>query len=292
MQEQLDLIHKPKYKSCELGMFIKDKMPMLMQLFHKELASYNMRMLTSKCLNTAIMIFYMFLGEEAIKHISYCDVKNVLQRYHLDQRQSLYKLHAFKKELLSTRNTHRKLFYVMITGGLVHQSHNGNTLKFPGHVFVIEKINRPHQLPSYIVYQSYIRNYKLKDHYLMNNNSLEYSYFTITEIVHGLQSLFTLGEWTKQTTRFWKKLAHADEANFEGYELKGFIHFCYRSIEVRHCFKVLKEKLKEKQKELKASPAKFQLQDIRFSNSRDGDYPLAPSKIEHELNLILHSSIA
>lgn len=50
--------------TCDLGPIIRYHIVALMQLLTNEVESYNMRLLTTKCLNTAVMIWYLFLGEQ------------------------------------------------------------------------------------------------------------------------------------------------------------------------------------------------------------------------------------
>lgn len=51
--------------TCDLGYVIQHHIPALMQLLTNELKEYNMQLITTKCLNTAVMMWYLFLGEQS-----------------------------------------------------------------------------------------------------------------------------------------------------------------------------------------------------------------------------------
>lgn len=112
-----------------------------MQLLTNELREYGMQLMTTKCLNTAVMMWYLFLGErdDDFRKAAYCDSKSVKRRG-LDARKTLEPrryaasewnpvnvVERFGKDLLSTvqddpRVTDpdalcgmRTLFYVMMT---------------------------------------------------------------------------------------------------------------------------------------------------------------------------------
>lgn len=139
---------------CDIGYIVKDHIPALMQLITHDLPQYNMKLVTTKCLNTAVMFMYLFLGDKAYRYTGHCDVQNVQLRYKESGDASLSLLNAFRKELLSPDATERELYYVMLTDGYVPIVDNVNNestpvanvnvvpnkVYFPGHVFVIEKI--------------------------------------------------------------------------------------------------------------------------------------------------------
>jgi len=67
---------------CDIGYIIQDHIPAVMQLLTNELRDYGMQLMTTKCLNTAVMVWYLFLGEreDDFKKASYCDARTVQRR--------------------------------------------------------------------------------------------------------------------------------------------------------------------------------------------------------------------
>ena len=81
--------------SCDLGNIIRGHMPAMMQLLADELKEYNMSMVLTKCLNTAVIMWYLFLGGRCLGEqdryqnedegrascsIEYCDARSVQSR--------------------------------------------------------------------------------------------------------------------------------------------------------------------------------------------------------------------
>lgn len=125
---------------CDIGYIVKDHVPAVLQLITSDIP-FMTHLITTKCLNTAVMFMYLFLGDKAFKHTSVCDVSNVRNRYQKAD-QSLSTLQAFRKDVLSFNDdASRTLFYVMLTDGELGApaSKASDAQYFPGHVFVIEK---------------------------------------------------------------------------------------------------------------------------------------------------------
>lgn len=136
--------------TCDLGPIIRYHIVALMQLLTNEVKSYNMRLLTTKCLNTAVMVWYLFLGEqqalpfpagpgggEAGKcDIGVCDSSEVQTRgrltrataasreaYLADPQHPLNVTAAFGRDLLAAdppageggERARRKLYYVLLS---------------------------------------------------------------------------------------------------------------------------------------------------------------------------------
>lgn len=278
---------------CDLGYIIMENVPMLMQLFDKELSEYRMQMLTSKCLNTAVMIMYMYLAENALPHTKYCDVSNVVDRYQ-QNNISIPECSRFKTDILDVTSQTRALFYIMITDGTMqHTENKRSTRDFPGHVFVIERApSKGQALPTYHMYQSYIKSYKLKDFGKMNDNTLELTYYNVVELVNGIENMFITGTWSKSTTDFWEKFIFVNESTFEGYTIKDNIYFCYRKVPVRTCASQLKHKLAGKLEQLNKvgleNAGKIFTPNVGIGNYKTyGDPMLSPQQLEEGMNTVL-----
>lgn len=68
---------------CDLGYIIKDDLCPLLHVMTNRLKTYNMQLLTTKCLNTAVMMLHLLMSadESAVsEHTVHCDVPNVRAR--------------------------------------------------------------------------------------------------------------------------------------------------------------------------------------------------------------------
>jgi hypothetical protein len=69
---------------CDLAYLIQDHLPAVFQLFSNEpdLAPYGIGGSSrTKCLSTAVLMMYLYLGRDAMQHTAFCDVPNVRKRY-------------------------------------------------------------------------------------------------------------------------------------------------------------------------------------------------------------------
>lgn len=247
---------------CDMGYIIADHVTALMQVVTNELPQYNMQVITTKCLNTAVMIMYLFLGRAALEHTDFCDVTKIRKR-HTDagRDSSLDVLNALIDDAIDGHDTEplrdplaqnptvkarstklskpkisRVLYYVMVTNGTL-PAVSTSTMKpveaprvFPGHVFVIERLPRH----TFNLYQSYIRHFQLND-LVKINSSLSLSHKRMTDILHGLRGIFMRTVWDTESTVAWKKLSHVDEARFEGHIFSGNVHMCYTRVSTDKC---------------------------------------------------------
>lgn len=243
-----------------MGYLIADHVPALMQVVTNELPQYTMQIITTKCLNTAVMVMYLFLGRSALEHTEFCDVSSVRKRRaltpadpslevwtalmtdalegkrtsplteataartsHLRSQPAAARLPAVLKDPPATR----VLYYVMITNGTLkyvgnNPAANPPTREFPGHVFVIEKLPRG----TFNLYQSYISHFKLND-VIRINSSFSLSHQKMKGIMSGVRSIFERRVWDKESTKAWQKLSHVSEKRFEGYMFGGSVLTCY-----------------------------------------------------------------
>jgi len=72
----------PPIMLCDIGYVIQDHLPALMQIMTNELTDYSMQLMTTKCLNTAIMMWYLFLGERegTMEDVVECESRAVQAR--------------------------------------------------------------------------------------------------------------------------------------------------------------------------------------------------------------------
>ena len=78
----------------------------LMQLLSVNITDYNMKLKTTKCLNTAIMLTYLLGGSLKVKDTEVCLVDNINKRYEKKKNKLEFKLKVFNdlKKDLSSKN--------------------------------------------------------------------------------------------------------------------------------------------------------------------------------------------
>lgn len=235
---------------CDLGYIIKDHMKLLMKLFGSDLADFGLQHSpnVTKCLNTAVMTMFSFLGQPGMDHANFCDVTVVENRYKKYGDKSIQNMDVFSRNILKSSPTTRKLYYVMFTSAeLPHVDGEKQQVSFPGHVFVFDKsYNKDTKQPKFNMYQSYINQYDLEGAIRKNNNSLEISYKDMEYIVNSMIYFFHNGIWDVNVSKFWKKLTYTDAAEYENHIITGNILFCCRIVNVKSCTSTLLRLLADK----------------------------------------------
>lgn len=264
---------------CDVGYIVKNNVHAVMQLLTVKLRMYNMHLITTKCLNTAVMMMYLFLGETATTITHECDVSIVQDRVRrrLDP-PSAHIADALVHDMMS--GSERALYYIMMTDGEMSiprpaPNANANAKRntnakiianahpkpppapyFPGHVFVVERIDRT----RFNLYQSYINEYDMTQ-YVDTCGSLSVGRARMERLVKGMHMLMTKNTWDAECSEFWMDLTQvgAPAANkFMGGAVKGAIHFCYRRVYTRHCVAnlriLLQSSLEELQTLFKSTP--------------------------------------
>jgi len=294
---------------------IQHHLPAMMQVLSNELEEYNMNLVTTKCLNTAVMMWYLFLGDQSslpyldknnnnnkeekeeeegenvVCNARVCDSRTVTRRGQA-ARQSTASPEEWDRHPLNPRNVAQKfgeeilrdeketdvrtLFYVILTdaelpfvsstkdedrqkgGGRKKTRRMGGGGEkddefFPGHVFVIEKIKTPEDDRLHFnVYQSYINNYDLVGHQILNK-SLSMSIESAQSLVRNLCRMYDQNEnavWDAETTRFWKDFTHVDCSRYEGHQFSRQSYMCYTTCKTRNCTSKLRKLVAYKLDEL------------------------------------------
>jgi hypothetical protein len=236
-----------------MGYVLKDHMHTLMKLFDKDLQEYDMREETTRCLNTAVIMMFMYLGKTALQYTRTCDVSNVHARYQRLLRSTegegavpeaymhnVKQVSTMARMLLYPRVRTRSLYYIMLTNAKTE------TTTFPGHVFVIEKIPRVGDLPIYYMYQSYIHAYDLQGYMERNASSFSISHATMKNYMRGLEYLFNQETWDDACIEFWRNLTFTDAGYLKGFPIRDTILFCFQRVYVRQCANTLKQMLQDR----------------------------------------------
>ena len=249
-QLQLEVCTKEKCKECDLVYLIKDYIKVLLQAFDNDLSEYSMALIVTKCLNSAVLVMYMYLGDQALKHTRFCDVTNVRNRYvDAPWSMSVEQFNGFKRRVLNQVTRYRYLYYIMITHATMKNANNSNKEQhFPGHVFVIEKIPSQSRSgkPKYSIYQAYINKYDLNGFYKKNHSSLGVSYEKMTNWVNELEHFFQAETWDERNIKFWESLTKINASEFVDSIKKDAILFCYKDVKITKCASTMKTLLKKK----------------------------------------------
>lgn len=228
---------------CDIAYVIKDHLPAIFQLMNVEVPSYHIQLQTTKCLNTAVIMLYLFAGEEALEATSFCDVPNVRKR----ATTADYSTHVWKDlraALLQepAPDLPRMLFYVMLTNGnLPLKSDPLKKIMFPGHVFVLERFENGRR---FNMYQSYIGHYDMSGQIDLKK-SLGMSRSKMTSVIDSLGRVIQKAVWDEEATRDWKEVSLVDESRFLDHCVRGNICLCFRTVTTTKCVDYLRELIDE-----------------------------------------------
>ena len=250
-----------KCDRCDIGYILKKYVKPLMQTLTVDIREYYMRLLTSKCLNTAVMLAIFMLGKEkGINIANYCDTEKTRTRHKNNEDDNNEILYWFKKDILYKNiRSHRYLYYILLTDGkFPFEDVNKPHAFFPGHVFIIEKFpsTSNNSIPNFYFYQSYINEYDLDGHIKKNDNSLKLSYDKLAKIVEGLIYILNVTKWDDKCIEYWKLLTFVDSSYLKDSICKGNFFLCIKKTRVYDCLKHIEEYTKIKLEEIEPSVVK------------------------------------
>lgn len=227
--------YKPIKRRCDIGYIVKDHVKPLMQAMTNDIKSYNMRLITTKCLNTAVLFMVLFFGKDALIDTEQCDVKNVVERHKSARDDNLTIVRQLAAELMSNANAavqKRQVFYIMLTDGEFVKP-DGKTAFFPGHVMVWEKVPSPSGC-HYYIYQSYINKYDYRGSLAFREWSAV-SQAKMSKFMLRLERFMTERVWNQRMVNFWTDLTNVDTSNMLGGVPQDCFYLCYRVRENRQC---------------------------------------------------------
>lgn len=189
--------------------------------------SYTNNLISTKCLNTAVMLVVLLLGEKNIKAIQQCDVPITIQRHMSFEDNNTLIAKKLTKSLCKP-SVKNYLYYIMLTDGRLSNSLSNNQTKyFPGHVFIVEKRQN-----SYYIYQSYISKYDLND-FIVKHKCKKYEVAEVKQMGSFFQKF--LGQnyvWDDDAVDKWKRLTDVDTSEFKSYNTKN-IYICFKKFRVK-----------------------------------------------------------
>lgn len=248
-----------KCSKCNIGFILKNYVRPLIQTLTNDIRDYYMNLLTTKCLNTAVMLGIFMLGKKkGLEVANYCDSVETKNRHiaEIDNNKSIiadYKIDILKYESV------RQIYYILLTDGDFKKK--DSTIMFPGHVFIIEKIPQLiSKTNKYNIYQSYINKYDLKGHFEKNNKSLVISNAKLVKLLDNLEYILKVHTWDNKCVKAWKDFTFVDTTDLLGSNPKGQLFICIRKSPVKTCLKYIdaytNTKLKILEKQLKSKSIK------------------------------------
>lgn len=226
-----------KAARCDIGFVVKDFVKPIMQAMTVAVKDYNMRLITTKCLNTAVMFMVLFFGKDALKDTVYCDVNNVVNRHKTHTDNNVTLVRSLSTDLLK-RTRLRYVYYLMLTDGYFIRN-DGTKAFFPGHVMVWEKIpDASADKVHYYIYQSYINEYDY-------TGSLEFRESAVIlrdKIAYYLRCLTMFAAvpvWTQEMVEFWKDLTNVDTTSMLNARPDNAFFVCYKRRANTMCMKNL-----------------------------------------------------
>ena len=217
---------KPKQKSkaesriCKCIKIISKNTEYILDVLNVETKGYVNNQGT-KCLNTAIMIIMLLIGEDSFDTIDKCSVSNTIQKNTLVNRNS--EVLANLKESMNSSES-PSIYYILLTDTQLYNDKKENKY-FPGHVLIIEKSEN-----CFTLYQSYINQYDLKEYTRTIDKCVCRTNKEIDGFIDNLKTLLDSkdSKWTNKTNSFWKNLTNVDTTELIGYNVKN-VFICYKT---------------------------------------------------------------
>ena len=225
--------------SCNIGPVVKRYVKPIMQALTMDIRQYNMRLVTTKCLNTAVMFMVLFFGRSALKDTEFCDVQNVANRHQAEINHNTMLVRKMTNDILRTTKN-RFVYYIMLTDGKF-VGPDGRNAFFPGHVMVWEKVPSATATggpPRYYIYQSYINEYD----YAGSTTFRETPSISASKMAFYLESLAHFAQtpvWDERMVKFWKDLTNVDTSNMLGCSPQDAFFMCYRRKKNAECLRNL-----------------------------------------------------
>lgn len=217
-------------------MLVKQYIKPLMQLLSAMLSEYNMRLVQTKCLNTAVMFMYLFFGHKALSMTQYCDVRNVVYRHTSLYDDNIAIVERMKKDILK-QASQRYVYYVMLTDGEFRKP-DGTKVFFPGHVFIIEKVPCS-QGQYYHIYQSYINKYTFAE-YVDKHKTIKVSQQKVQYYLESVMRMVKSKTWDNEFRKFWNQMTKVDTPEMVGSHARDAFYVCYKRKPYSHCLKHLR----------------------------------------------------
>lgn len=226
-----------KCRRCDIGYLIAPYMNALIQSMSIQVKYYFLKNVASKCLNTAVSMFFLFFGKNALKHTIYCDVHN-LQERHKNKVDNNSLIAAKLRDDILRKTKSRYIYYCMNSDGVLLKP-DGSTNFFVGHVYVIEKVPE-NGVMVYYLYQSYIDQYTYSE-YVERYKSIKVSAEKMAYYMDKINDMVNKKVWDADFVEFWKDFTKVDSSNLLGGVPQDAFFICYQRLKYDNCRKNLRD---------------------------------------------------
>ena len=251
----LDRCTPQKCRRCDIGYIVRHYVKPIMQLYTNDITDYNMRLILTKCLNTAIMLVAVLIGPTGVTNAGYCDTQNVIDRHKKGIDTNRRVLDKLKPDILNKTEPGRFVFYILMTDAyLPFDNVSKEQSFFCGHVMLLERINDGSGEPFYYFYQSYINQYTFNGHFQRNKNTLKMSWERVKNILDNIDYTLMNGKWNDKVVDFWKDFTFVDTTEMKNSNNDNKIFLCYKKFQATECVKYLEDYARQKLTDLQRIP--------------------------------------
>lgn len=215
--------------TCHYVFLISKYLTSILQFMNITFAeAYTNNLITTKCLNTAVMLIIILIGSDKIKSIQQCDVPNTIQRHLSHQDNNKHIMKKLQASLCSKRSKKAYMYYIMLTDGKLSNVNKwkGNNY-FPGHVFIIEK-TVDHK---YYIYQSFIAKYDLNE-FIVKNKCKMHDLKEVQDMCLFFKKFLKSNNvWDDEAIMYWRKLTGVDTSEFKDHRTDN-IYLCFKRFDI------------------------------------------------------------
>lgn len=250
-KNKLNICSKEKcYGRCDMAYIIVKYIKPLLQNLSNDIREYNMQLITTKCLNTAVMMLYFMLGQKGLVHSDHCDSRAVINRHSngIDTNENILK--DMKTSILRKKGKYRQLYYILMNDNYFPYLNDPNKPDafFPGHVFILEKIPENYKKGkySYNLYQSYINQYDLKGYLEKNDYTFKMNFNQVENLLDKITYILNANYWDNKCIKYWNDFTKVDTSNIYGSNHRGKLFICCAKARIDKCIDNIKKYTKSK----------------------------------------------
>lgn len=241
-------------KRCDIVYIIMHYITPLMQCVTNDVKEYHMQLITTKCLNTAVMLMFFLLGRRGVEHANYCDSRDMVERHKSGKDNKKEIITRMQRVMLSPRVKNRYIYYILMNDAEFPHPQKGSVF-FPGHVFLIERSYEDYKgVVHFNIYQSYINKYNLKEYYEQMNKTLRVKFVDVQRLLQKIKYILFANTWDALCVKYWKDFTHVDTSDLLGAQHKDSLFICFSHEKLTTCIDNIASYTKEKLQELQSSP--------------------------------------
>lgn len=273
---------------CDIVYILVHYVTPLMQCLTNDIKDWNMQLITTKCLNTAVMLMYFLMGPKGISHAEYCDSRRMQEEHKKGAMKNKDMLSKMKRIMLNPRVRQRYIYYILINDATFPHPTKG-TVFFPGHVFLVERTVDDMHNSSFNVYQSYINEYDLKEYMTARKNTFRYTFSQMQRLLAKIRYIINAETWDDLCVKYWKDFTHVNTSDLVGAQHKGNLFICFSHDKLKSCVANIAKYTESKLQELRSMPKNEVYGNKQLYSNHRGITPLTNGEIEQNLKLIANS---